>query len=92
MTPTFCPVYLKDGNELIVLLKSWTAPEEEDAYKIALGSMLVECILYGMKFKEVRSIDVNNLRHYQTKLGDVPVAIISGPVFDQVVAAQAAPV
>ena len=83
---TFCPVYEKDGHELIVLTKDFVADNHEEAWKIGMGSMLVECIILGMKYKEVREIDTEHLPHRKATLGGLPVALIAGPAFDEVAA------
>ncbi len=81
-TATFCPTYEKDGNEFIVLTESFVADNHEDAWKIGLGSMLVECILLGMKYKDVREIDRENFPHRKANVGGLPVAVFAGPLFD----------
>ena len=79
----YCPVYEKDGNRLIVVTKEFVGKDEEQAKHIGWGSMLVECILLGMKYTgDIITIDVE-VPHISADLGGVPVAIVSGPVFDE---------
>jgi hypothetical protein len=75
----FVPIYSKDGNEFAILQEDFVAHTEEDAQKIGLGTMLVECILMGMKFERVQEIDTKRLPHIPAMLGNYRVAIIAGP-------------
>lgn len=80
----FCPVYEKDGNEFIVLMNDFRADDEETAWQIAMGSMLVECVLWGCRYaKRIVSIDRSNFPHRNADLAGVPVAIITGPYFEE---------
>ena len=79
---TWCPVYEKDGHEMIVLLPSFVADNEDDAWKIGMGSMFVECVLWGVKYLRTQRIDMKNTPHQPADLGGTPVAIIAGPLFD----------
>jgi len=78
----WCPIYEKDGNELIVLSPDFRADNEETAKQIGLGSMLVECIVWGMKYLRVQGINRELFPHVKAQLNRCPVAIISGPLFD----------
>lgn len=89
-TPTFCPTYEKDGNEFIVLTESFVADNHEDAWKIGLGSMLVECILLRMKYTAVREIDREHFPHARATINGLPVAVFKGPLFDALAHARPA--
>ena len=79
----YCPVYEKDGNRLIVVTEEFVGKDEEQAKQIGWGSMLVECILMKMKYTgDIINID-GEIPHIAADLGGVPVAILSGPVFDE---------
>lgn len=79
----YCPVYEKEGNRLIVVTEEFVGNDEEQAKQIGWGSMLVECILLGMKYTgDIINID-GEIPHISANLGGVPVAIFSGPVFDE---------
>lgn len=84
MMPSYVPIFEKDGNRLFVLCEDFRADNEYDARKIGWGAMLVECVVLGMKFTyeviELPKIIPNR----KAELGGYPVAIISGPMFDEV--------
>lgn len=79
---TWCPVYEKDGHELIVLHPSFVADNRDEAWEIGMGSMLVECVLWGVKYLRVQQIDMKNTPHHPADLGGMPVALIAGPLFE----------
>jgi hypothetical protein len=76
---TWCPVYAKDEHELIVLHPTFVADNEDDAWKIGMGSMLVECVLWQVKYLRVQRIDMANTPHVVADLGGTRVALIAGP-------------
>ena len=80
----FVPIFeTKDGNRLFVCLNDFVGTDEDDAWKIAVGASLVECILWGIR-PTWKSVDVTEgIPHRKADLGGVPVAIISGPLFDE---------
>ena len=79
----YCPVFEKDNNRLIVVTEGFVGKDEEQARHIGWGAMLVECILMGMKYTgDILNID-GEIPHISADLGGVPVAILSGPVFDE---------
>ena len=79
----YCPVYEKEGNRLIVVTEEFVGKDEEQAKHIGWGSMLVECILMEMKYTgDIINID-GEIPHIAANLGGVPVAILSGPAFDE---------
>lgn len=82
-TTDWCPVYEKDGDEMIFLRSDFRADDEDTAWKIGLGSMLVECILWGIKYKRVIGINRENFPHRKASIAGYPVAIIAGPHFDE---------
>lgn len=86
------PIYEKDGNKLVIAHSQFAGEDEEEANRIGLGSMFVECILLGMKFTgEVREIDTENLPHVKATLGPYyAVCIIEGPMFQEADSAQQA--
>ena len=79
----YCPVYEKNGNRLIIVTEEFVGKDEEQAKHIGWGSMLVECIILKMKYTgDIINID-GDLPHVAADLGGVPVAILSGPAFDE---------
>jgi len=79
----YCPIFEKDNNRLIVVTEEFVGEDEEQARHIGWGSMLVECILMGMKYTgDILNID-GEIPHIAADLGGVPIAILSGPVFDE---------
>ena len=79
----YCPVFEKDGNRLIVRTEEFVGKDEEQARHIGWGAMLVECIILGMEYTgDIIDIE-SDILHVPCDLGGVPVAILSGPVFDE---------
>lgn len=80
----FVPVFEKEGNRLFVCLEDFVGQTEDEALKIGYGAMLVEGILAGMKFTgKVKEIDPKETPHRKCEIIGMPVAIISGPLFNQ---------
>ena len=84
MSTQYAPVFEREGNRLIFLHESFVADTEEDAWKIGLGASLVECFLYGVKptHESVAIVD-GQIPHFPAHLGRMPVALLSGPMFDE---------
>ena len=84
MTKTFVPIYEKDEDKFFIIAPDFVGKSSEEARQIGLGSMLVECILWGIDYTgEVREIDPDNIPHRKASLGTVgTVGVISGPLFD----------
>lgn len=80
----WCPVYEKDGNEFVILAADFRADSEDDAWKIGMGSMLVECVLWQMKYKRVTPLNRKMFPHRKATIQGCPVAIIAGPHFNEV--------
>lgn len=80
----WCPVYEKDGNEFVILAPDFRADDEETAHRIGLGSMLVECVVWQMKFARVQGVNAKHLPHRAAEIQGCPVAIIAGPYFEEV--------
>ena len=79
----FVPIFEKEGNKFFVLTEEFVGKDELEARQIALGAMLMECIICGMTYtKEVQEIDPENTPHVKAQLGPLPTAIISGPLFE----------
>ena len=79
----FVPIFEKDGNKFFVLSPEFVGKDKLEATQIALGAMLVECIICGMTYtKEVQEIDPENTPHVKAQLGPLPTAIISEPLFE----------
>lgn len=93
MSTQYAPVFEREGNRLIFLHESFVADTEEDAWKIGLGASLVECVLYGVRptHESVAIVD-GNIPHFPAKLGQMPIALISGPMFDEYTAPLSAEV
>jgi len=91
MTQKWVPVFEKDGHELVVLTEDFAGKDAEEAHKIGWGGALVEGVILGMRFTtKVREVDVSNFPHRAAMLGGVPVALISGPLFDEAAPARRA--
>ena len=83
MTTRYCPIYEKDGHRLIVTTAAFCGASHEEATYIALGSMLVECILLGLTYTgEVLELIDGLQEHVPANVGGMPVALIGGPAFD----------
>jgi hypothetical protein len=80
----FVPIYEKNGNRFFVLTEDFVGTTEQEAREIGLGSMLVECIFWGMTYtKEILEMDTSHCPHVEATLGNVPVGVIAGPLFDE---------
>ena len=81
---TFVPVFSKDSNQFFILTADFACDDKEAAYQTGLGAMLVECVLLGMEFTgKAIEIDTENMPHVKANLSKIPVAIISGPLFEE---------
>lgn len=83
MKQYFVPIFEKDGNRLFILYDDFRADNEYDARQIGWGAMLVECVVLGMKFTHDVMELLENIPNRKAELGGFPVAIISGPMFDE---------
>ena len=78
----YCPIFEKDENRLIVTTPEFVGEDEEQAKRIGWGAMLVECVILNMEYTgEIFDLE-SEVPHIPANLGDVPVAILSGPLFD----------
>jgi len=83
--PKWCPVFVKDENEFIIQYEDLVFSDESTAWKAGWGTSLVEGVLLGFVFTG-RSVDVEQgLINRRSKLGGMPVAVIAGPLVDEVV-------
>ncbi len=81
----FVPVFEKDKNKLFICTEEFIGKTKEEAMSIGWGASLVECTLLEMNFiNETKDIDPKNTPHRKAAIGNMPVAIISGPLFEQV--------
>lgn len=79
----FVPIFEKDGNRFFVNWKDFVGADEDEAWKIGLGAQLVEGILWGMRNTH-KTLDVTEgVLHRKAWLNEVPISIISGPLFDE---------
>jgi len=78
------PLYEKEGNRFFVLTEDFVGKDEEEARHIGLGSMLVECIFLDMKYTGAVMQLAEEVPHRKAKVGTTPVAIVSGPLFEEV--------
>jgi len=84
MDNVFVPIFKKDGNRFFILIEEFVGKDELEATQIGLGAMLVECVICRMSFTgEVQEINLKNTPHALAQLGPLPVAIVSGPAFDE---------
>lgn len=82
----FVPIFEKDNNRLFILTEEFTAQTRDDAMNIGWGSSLVEAVILQMKFtNEVQEINPRYTPHAKATIANIPVAIISGPLFDVLV-------
>lgn len=80
---TFVPIFEKDGNKLFLLYESFTANDEDHAFNIGFGAF-VEAFTYDMTFTErVLEVNIKNIPHIKAEIGNMSVAVISGPMFDE---------
>lgn len=78
----FVPIFEKEGNRFFVLSKEFIGEDEAEACEIGIGAMFVECVICGMTYtNEVMEIDPENTPHVAARLGPLPTAIISGPLY-----------
>lgn len=79
----FVPIFEKDGNEFFILTEDFVAEDEWGASKLGLGSF-VESVLWNATYTG-RSINVcNGIPHLKAEVMGTPVAVIRGPLFDEV--------
>ena len=77
------PIFEKDGNRFFVNWKDFVGSDEDEAWKIAVGASLVECILWGAP-PTWETLDVTDgVLHCKSWLNEAPISIISGPLFDE---------
>jgi len=53
------------------------------ALAIAIGTITLECIICRMVFDCIEEIDPSNVPHVPAVIGDMHVAVVSGPLFDE---------
>lgn len=80
----YCPVYEKDNNFFIIAHSDYIAKTKEDGYKIGVGTIPVECVLFNFKFTEkVLKVDTSEgLPHVAAKSGKTDILLIAGDLFD----------
>ena len=84
----FIPIYEKDDNKFFVIASQFVGKDRDEAMNIGWGSMLVECILLGMKFtNEIMEVDPDNLPHVKAGLGPYQIGVVEGPMFQEAVSA-----
>ena len=81
----FAPVFTKDGNRFIVCNKDYISDCRTGATEIGIGVLFGEAIVYNFKWldQEVIELDMKNTTHISAELGRLPIAILSGPIFDK---------
>lgn len=80
----FVPVFEKDGNRFIVRHEGFVADSEDGAWAIAIGA-IPESVIYKFDFtKEVLEIDTDNFLHVPMRLGELPIAVLSGPILNEI--------
>ncbi len=88
--PRYCPVFKdKDGNEMIILTRDFACLEEADVFVIAIGS-IVEQLLWGVTYAK-RYVTLHleeGMKHIPGHMGNTPVALIAGPLFDAAIAKE----
>jgi len=88
-TPTpriVVPIFKVDGNRFFVNWKDFVGTDEDEAWKIAVGASLVECILWGAR-PTWETLDVTHgVLHRKAWLNEAPISIISGPLFEEALA------
>jgi hypothetical protein len=85
----WAPVYEDvKGNQMIILNSHYVGETKEEADRIVIGTMLVECIILRIKAVRVQEFDLDNLPHLEAYLPNhgghfpIKVAVIGGPEFD----------
>ena len=83
MSSQWVPVFTKDGNRFLLPHKEMVADNENEAWKIGWGTVLVEGIMLAFKFSgETLEIVDGQLVHVRGQLGLMDVCLLSGPLFD----------
>lgn len=84
----YCPIFEKEGNQLIICRTDFLATSENSADRIGI-SAISECVSYDIRYtgktvevsKGMRHVAADLVRH---DLKTLKVGIISGPLFDKV--------
>ena len=77
------PIFEKDGNRFIAPYRDFVGKNEKEAWEIGIGASLVECIIWGARFTGDTCPVTDDLRGYEAKLNGATVALISGPLYDE---------
>ena len=81
----FVPIFEKDGNKLFITTPDFIGTSETHADMIGLAASIVEGVLLDMKYIGTMEIEPDLTPHRKAHVGNVPIAIISGPMFDEVI-------
>lgn len=77
------PIFETKGNRFFVNWKDFVGADADEAWKIAVGASLVECILWGAH-PTWETLDVTDgVLHRKSWLNEAPISIISGPLFEE---------
>lgn len=91
MDRDFAPIYSKDDYTFVIPNKDQIGHTAEEAWKIGLGTQLVEGIMLGFR-STGRTLELtDNVLHVPAKLGSTDIALLSGPLFDECVVPKSAP-
>lgn len=75
----FCPVYLDSlGNQIIIPLNTWVATDQQGAFDVATRN-LNDTILLGLRFSEVRELNLKDTPNVAGLIGQLNIVIIGGP-------------
>ena len=81
----WAPIFEKDGQEFVVPSEDMVGDSEDEAWKIAMGAMLVEGTLLGFKatnpqrYLELDDNGKANVTGWHAKLGTWDIVILEPP-------------
>lgn len=84
----FAPVFTHTatGNRYIITQEDFVSEDRDVAWSIGFGAGLVEAIALQSRHKlgDILEFDPTNLPHVASTLGGLRVAVVAGPIFDEV--------
>ena len=83
----YSPLYEKmdTGDVFIICTADQASDDEDEAWKIGWGTSFVEGVLLGFRFTG-KSVNTDPpLMHFTGRIAGMPVAIVSGALFDEAI-------
>jgi hypothetical protein len=84
----YSPLYEKmdTGDVFIICTADQTSDDESKAWEIGWGTSFVEGVLFGFRFTG-KSVNTDQpLMHFTCRLAGMPIALVSGAMFDEAIA------